>query len=258
MDEKKLEGKVALVTGSSRGIGKAIANIFSKEGARVALNYFHSEKEAFRLQNELPRAKAFRADISDRSEVSEMMKEIREEMGGLDIVVNNAGRLESMNFEDFDQDGFDRMLGINTLGPIYTVLESLDDLKKSDEGIVINIASNAGIGTTAIGSTFYAMTKAATIILTKRLAFDLRGTGIRINGIAPGWVETEMTTGGMDESDKQKVRDTFSSRTTLHAYGLPENIASVALFLASKDSAYMNGQVLVVDGGRIDNLTHGI
>ncbi len=143
------------------------------------------------------------------------------------------------------------------MGSIYTTKECMDDLKKQ-HGIIINMASNAGVGTAAKGTTFYSMTKAAIAMLTKRLAFDLMDWHVRVNAIAPGWIESDMTIGGKSDEEVDKLRESFKSKTELNMTGKPENIADAAMFLASSDSEYMDGQVLVVDGGRIDNLTHGL
>lgn len=144
-------------------------------------------------------------------------------------------------------------------GPIYTSLEALELLKKSREPAIINLASNAGIGTSASGTTYYAMTKAAIIMLTKRMAFDFRNEKIRVNAIAPGWIKTDITLSGKSEEEIRDAEEFFKSRTSLSMTGQTiHNIARTALFLASRDSEYMNGQVLVVDGGRTDNLTHSL
>ncbi|MGC8608918.1 MAG: SDR family oxidoreductase, partial [Thermoplasmata archaeon] len=126
------------------------------------------------------------------------------------------------------------------------------------KGNIINMASNAGIGTAAKNTTFYAITKASIIMFTKRLAFDLKDTGVHVNAIAPGWIETDFTIGGKQLEEIKKLEDDFKSRTTLEMFGKPDYIGNIALFLASADSIYVNGQVIVADGGRIDNLTHGI
>ncbi|MEM1613661.1 MAG: glucose 1-dehydrogenase [Thermoplasmatales archaeon] len=258
MQAGKLHNLTSLVTGGSRGIGRAIVEEFSREGANVALNYNSSKELAERIKEEFEGVEIFKGDVSNRMDVKRMIDEIYNTFGGLDIVVNNAGIMSTTPFEQFDEPSFERMLEVNVKGPIYVSLESLNYLKRSKHPVIINIASNAGIGTALEGTTFYAITKAAIISLTKRLAFDLRSYKIRVNAIAPGWVETDMTTAGLDNEKLTTIRESFKSRTTVGSYGKPTDIAKVALFLASDDSRYINGQVIVVDGGRIDNLSHGI
>ncbi|MEM0127940.1 MAG: glucose 1-dehydrogenase [Thermoplasmatales archaeon] len=254
----KLTGSTALITGGSRGIGKAIVEEFWREGANVALNYNSSEEIATSIKNELKGVEIFKGDVSKRDQVKKMINAVYSTFGSLDIVVNNAGIMLTSSFELYDEERFDKMLDVNVKGPIYVILESLNYLKSSKHPVIINIASNAGIGTALDGTTFYAVTKSAVISLTKRLAFDLRSYRIRVNAIAPGWVETDLTTAGMDKEKLKMIEETFISRTTSGLYGKPADIAKVALFLASDDSHYVNGQVLVVDGGRIDNLSHGV
>jgi 3-oxoacyl-[acyl-carrier protein] reductase len=253
----KLDNKIVLITGSSRGLGRAIARKFSAEGARIAINYNSDRESAEKLKNELPGSEIFQADVSDHASITRMVKDIHTKMGTIDILVNNAGILSAFSWDEFDDDKVRKIFDINLMGPIYTVKECLEDLKKS-HGIIINMASNAGVGTAAKGTTFYSMTKAAIAMLTKRLAFDLMEWHVRVNAIAPGWIESDMTLGGKSQEEAEILRQSFRSKTELNMTGKPDNIADAALFLASRESEYMDGQVLVVDGGRIDNLTHSL
>ena len=258
MTEKKLEGKTALITGGSRGIGKAITTLFSQEGARVGINYNSSEAEARKLKEDIPGSEIFKADMSSMEQVKRMFHDVGKKFGSIDILVNNAGIMDVMPFEQYDDARVRKMFDINVYGPIYASLESLELLKKSKEPVIINLASNAGVGTAASGTTYYAMTKAAVVMLTKRMAFDFRESKIRVNAIAPGWIKTDMTLSGKSEKEIRDAEEFFKSRTTLSMTGEAAHIAKAALFLASRDSEYMNGQILVVDGGRMDNLTHSI
>ena len=253
----ELKDKIALITGASRGIGRAIAELFNKEGARIAINYNKDEKSAMELKNTLNNSEIFRADVSSHEDVKSMVSKIHEKMGPIDILVNNAGVLRSISWDEFDDEKINELMSVNLMGPIYAVKECLNDLKKK-HGIIINIASNAGVGTAAKNTSFYSITKAGVIMLTKRLALDFMDYGIRVNAIAPGWVESDMTIGGKTEKERKDLEDFFISRTTLKMFGRPEYIAEAALFLATEKSKYMNGQVMVVDGGRIDNLTHSV
>lgn len=253
-----LSGKVALVTGASRGIGAAIARELHARGAYVAINYNSSKEAAEALKRELgDRAEIFKADVSKRHEVKRMVEEVARAFGGIDVVVNNAGVMELMPFDQFDEERFDRMWAINVKGPIYVTLEALPYLKKS-RGAVVNVASIAGIGTALANTTYYAVTKAALIALTRRLAFDLAQYGIRVNAVAPSWIETDLTTRGRTREEVERAKADIINRTALRALAAPEDIAKAVAFLASEEARFITGQVLVVDGGRIDYLTHSL
>ncbi len=254
-----LKNKIVLITGASRGIGRAIAKEFHKHGSIIAVNYNTNEELAKQLKKELgERVEIFKADVSDRAQVKEMIERIHILLGKIDIVINNAGILHLMKFEDYKEDYFEKMLKINLFGSIYTILETLPDMKEKRNGVIVNIASNAGLGTSLQGTTFYAITKASIMILTKRLAFELGSYGIRVNAIAPGWISTDMTIGGRTQEEINKIKELIRSKTMLSVTGEPEDIAKVAVFLASNVSRYITGQIIVVDGGRIDYLTHSI
>lgn len=246
----------ALVTGGTRGIGRAIVEAFLNEGYKVATLYHGSEDKANELRKK--GVLAIKCDVGDRKQVREAKEIIEKEFPELDVLVNNAGIWYLMPFEQFDEEKYERMLRVNLNGMIYVTYEFLPLLKKSEEASIVNIASNAGIGTAAEGTTFYAITKAGVIILTRRLAFELGKYGIRVNAVAPGWIETDMTIGGKSEEEIEKLRENFRNRTMLHTTGKPEDVANIVVFLASKKARYITGQVIVADGGRIDNLTHSL
>ena len=251
----RFDGKVIMITGGTRGIGRVIAEAFLREGARVAITYVRSDERA----RELERAGvlAIRCDVSRRDEVRKAAEIVRNRLGDVNVLINNAGIMYLMPLEEFNEELFDRMMGVNVKGIIYMTLELLPQLKRT-RGVIINIASNAGIGTAFEGTTYYAITKASVIILTKRMAFELGKYGIRVNAIALGWVETDMTTANRSPEEIEKVKALVRSRTMLNMTGVPEDIANVALFFASEDARYITGQTIVADGGRIDYLTHGV
>ncbi len=141
-------------------------------------------------------------------------------MGTIDILVNNAGMWHLLSWDDFDDAKVNEMISVNLMGQIYAAKECLEDIKKN-KGIIINMASNAGVGTAASNTTFYSISKAGVIMLTKRLAFDLSGTGVRVNAIAPGWIETDMTIGGKTSEEIKNLEHSFISRTSLKMFGNP-------------------------------------
>ena len=246
----------ALVTGGTRGIGRAITEAFLKEGYKVIVLYRGSEDKAKELREK--GVVTIKCDVGDRNQVRKAREEVEKITPQLDVLVNNAGIWYLMPFENFDEEKYQEMLRVNLNGVIYVTYEFLPLLKRSKSASIINIASNAGIGTAFEGTTFYAITKAGVIILTRRLAFELGKYGIRVNAVAPGWIETDMTVGGKSEEEKEKIKENIRNRTMLHTTGKPEDIANIVVFLASDKARYITGQVIVVDGGRIDNLTHSV
>ncbi|MGC8543012.1 MAG: glucose 1-dehydrogenase [Vulcanisaeta sp.] len=251
----RFSNKVVLVTGGTRGIGRAIAEAFLREGARVAVTYAKSDYKARELEK--MGILAIKCNVASRDDVKRAAETVRDRLGDVHILVNNAGVMYLMPLESYNEELFDSMINVNVKGIIYTTLELLPQLKKT-KGVIINIASNAGIGTAFEGTTYYAITKAAVIILTKRMAFELGRYGIRVNAVAPGWVETDMTTANRTLEEIERVKALVRSRTMLGMTGVPSDIANVVLFLASDEARYITGQTIVADGGRIDYLTHGI
>lgn len=248
--------KYALVTGGSRGIGKAIAETLNREGYKTIIFYNSSVEKAKELEKE--GIITLKCDVGNREEVRKAKQQVEEITDKLHVLVNNAGLWYLMPFENFDEEKYEKMLRVNLNGVIYTTYEFLPLLKNAGNASIVNIASNAGIGTAAEGTTFYAITKAGVIILTRRLAFELGKYGIRVNAVAPGWIETDMTIGGKSEEEVEKLREFFRNKTVLHTTGKPEDVAHVVSFLVSEKARYITGQVIVVDGGRIDNLTHSV
>lgn len=257
---RKLEGRVALITGSSRGIGRAIALEFAREGAKVCVNYVRSEDKAREVVEKIRsfggEAVMVRADVSKLDDVRGLVGEVIERFGRIDILVNNAaimmkGSIVETEDEEF-YERFDRMWEVNVKGVIYCCKEVIKHMIKNKYGKIINIASNAGIGTAFPGTTPYAITKAAVILLTRRLAFELGPYGINVNAIAPGMIVTDMSMASPEGIELAKKRSVLSK------VGNPEDIAKLALFLASDESSYITGQVIVADGGRTDYLTHSL
>ncbi|MCG3109832.1 L-rhamnose 1-dehydrogenase (NADP(+)) [Metallosphaera sp. J1] len=246
----------ALVTGGTRGIGRAITEALVNEGYRIAVLYHGSDNRAKELRE--MGVLTLKCNVGDRAQVSNAKKEIEKEFPRLDALVNNAGIWYLMPFEQFDEEKYEEMIKVNLNGVIYVTYEFLPLLKRSENPSIVNVSSNAGIGTAAEGTTFYAITKAGVIILTRRLAFELGKYNIRVNAVAPGWIETDMTLGGKAPEEGNKLRELFRNKTFLHTTGKPEDIANIVSFLVSKRARYITGQVIVADGGRMDNLTHSL
>ena len=256
----RLENKVALVTGASRGIGKAIALAFAGEGAAVAVNYAASRRLAEEVCEAIAsaggRALCVQADVGAAEQVDSMVRQVLEQYGRIDVLVNNAGLLNQEPSLEATGEGFDRMVEVNIKGVIRCAAAVAEGMKQRGRGRIINVSSIAALGTSMPGVTGYAMTKAAVNMFNRRLARELGPHNITVNAIAPGFILTDMSREGARASGTYV--DGIADRTMLRRVGAPADIAGVALFLASDDSSFMTGQVLTVDGGRIDYLTHSV
>ncbi|WAM33086.1 3-oxoacyl-[acyl-carrier-protein] reductase [Caldicellulosiruptor morganii] len=244
-----LKGKVALITGASRGIGRAIALKFAQNGADVVINYSSSESQAQSLKEEIEKlgvkALAIKCDVSSSEEVNAMFSQIESEFGKLDILVNNAGITKDGLILRMDEEQFDRVIAINLKGAFLCAKAAAKLMVKQREGNIINISSVVGITGNA-GQANYAASKAGIIGLTKSLAKELASRNIRVNAIAPGFIKTDMT-----DVLSEKVKEAMLSSIPLGRFGEADEVAGVALFLASSLSSYVTGQVIVVDGGMI-------
>jgi 3-oxoacyl-[acyl-carrier protein] reductase len=250
---KRLQDKVALVTGGSRGIGRAICEMFAREGASVIVNFAANAEKAEGVVASIKQAGgrgiALHADVSSAADVESLVATAIKQFGCIDIVVNNAGILVSGNVVHFNETDFDRLLAVNLKGMIFTVKAAAPGMIERKYGKIINLSSIAGFGTAVPETTPYAITKAAIISLTKRLALELGPHGINVNAIAPGFIQTEMLDSMSNVKDRAKL-------DMLNRVGVPGDIANAAVFLASDESSYMTAQVLTIDGGRTDFLTH--
>jgi 3-oxoacyl-[acyl-carrier protein] reductase len=261
MTPARSEGHVALVTGGSRGIGRATCLRLAEAGAAVAVNYQSNQRAAgelvARIQAEGGRAHAFQADVSDRAAVEAMVGRVREALGTVDILVNNAGILLRGSLLDHREDDFDVMWRTNVKGVVYCAAAVAPGMIELGWGRVINLSSNAAVGTSLPATTFYAATKAAVLSLTRRLALELGPHGITVNAVLPGFTMTDMTTAHLTPEGIAGVTDFFKQRSVLgRGVAQPEEIAHVIAFLASEESAFMTGQLLLADGGRTDYLSH--
>ena len=255
----KLDGKKAIITGASRGIGAAIAKKFALEGCEVAILYHNHESEAKELVKNIiesgGKARTYKCDVSDPHSVNLVTSEILEAFERIDILVNNAGIMINSDVLETSIDSLKKMMETNVYSIVYFT-QALASNFRNNGGCIVNIASNAGIGTALEKHSYYAVSKAAVIALTKRLAFDLRALKVRVNAIAPGTVDTELMRSGKTEEEIKRIYESRASKAILGRISNPEEIASIALFLASQDSSFVTGQVIVADGGRFDYLSH--
>lgn len=244
---KILKNKVALITGSSRGIGRATALLFAKEGAKIIVNYNTSSKEANYVVNEIARlgseAIAIQCDISKEKQVANMLNKAVKEFGKIDILVNNAGVVFDVPLFERTIVQWRRTIDVNLTGNFLCSKYVAKQLLKQKSGKIINISSTNATNNNSPESIDYDASKAGIISMTKNFAKEL-SPSIQVNAIAPGWVETDMNKNLPEEflaDEKKKVY--------LKRFAQPEEIAKVALFLASENSNYITGSVLVADGG---------
>lgn len=255
-----LHGKSAIVTGASKGIGSEICKKLAANGSYI-FGFFRSDEESAKsVEEQIESAggscEFIKCDISDRYEYSTKLRGILKRTGKVDILINNAGIIDSSDPLYDSISSLERMMNVN----VYPVLQAVQELRSSwisNGGTILNIASNAGLGTALDGYTYYAVSKAALIALTSRLAFDLRKYGTRVNAIAPGTIDTDMIRSGRSRDQISETYTQRSKNTELGRIGKPEEIAEMAFFLVSESSSFVTGQVIVADGGRFDYLTHG-
>lgn len=249
MNTRKLAGKVAVVTGASKGIGARIAKDLAAEGASVVVNYSSSKSQAEQVVNEIAKsggkAIAVQADVASKKDIERMFAETKRAFGALDILVNNAGVYEFVPLETITEGHFHRLFNLNVLGLILTTQEAVKQFD-SKGGTVINISSVASTLTPPTGSV-YNGTKAAVDAITKTLAKELGPRKIRVNAINAGMVETEgLHSTGIVESEFRKQ---IEAQTPLGRIGQPEDIAPAVVFLASPDAGWITGESLYITGG---------
>ncbi len=242
-----LTGKIAVVTGASRGIGRAIALKLAEEGAAVIVNYNGSEEKALEVKQEIEaaggRADIYQCDVSDYGKCEEFIAEIIKEYGQIDILVNNAGITRDGLLMKMSEEDFDKVLKTNLKGAFNTIRFASRQMLKQRKGRIINMASVVGVTGNA-GQANYAASKAGIIGLTKAAARELASRGVTVNAIAPGFIETDMT-----KILPEKVKEATVSQIPLGKFGQVEHVAAAAAFLASEEAEYITGQVLHVDGG---------
>lgn len=246
---KLLEGKTAIITGGTRGIGKGIVEIFAKHGANIAFTYSSSaeaaEELASRTSKEGVKVRAYQSDASSFEQSQDLAAKVMEEFGSIDILINNAGITKDNLLMRMSEEDFDKVIEVN-LKSVFNMTKAVQrTMLKQRKGSIINMSSVVGVKGNA-GQTNYAASKAGIIGFSKSVALELGSRDIRCNVVAPGFIETEMTA-KLDEATVQSWRDAIP----LKRGGTPEDIANACVFLASDLSAYVTGQTLNVDGGML-------
>ncbi|MDR5586810.1 MULTISPECIES: 3-oxoacyl-[acyl-carrier-protein] reductase [Clostridium] len=244
-----LKGKCAIITGAARGIGKAIAFKLASLGANIVLNYRSSEEEAKIVASEIEKmgveVLTVKGDISKLEDVENIISEAKSKFGIIDIIVNNAGITKDTLILRMKEKDFDDVIDVNLKG-VFNCLKSITPVMvRQKHGKIINISSVVGVAGNA-GQVNYAASKAGVIGMTKSLAKELGARGINVNAVAPGFIETDMTS-----VLGEKVKEEAKKNIPLKRFGTPEDVAGVVAFLASENSNYVTGQVINIDGGMV-------
>ena len=245
-----LKNKVTLITGASRGIGRATAELFAKAGSDVVIHYRTDRKAADEVARTVEadgvRCMTVGADVADKSRVDDMMNRIIDHFGRIDIVVNNAGVWIHNPIDELTEERLRETVDINLMGTFYVIMAAVPHMKKQQSGNIINISSTAGQRGEASYSP-YGATKGGVISLTKSLAPELADYGIRVNCVAPGWVITDMSRDAIEADGGAKVLN----QIPLKRVGQPEELAGPILFMASDLSTFITGEILNVNGGAV-------
>ena len=240
---------IALVTGSSRGIGRSIVLEFARRGIDVVINYYKNEEKAIELEKEIKdkykvRVMKICADVSKEKDVRDMIDKIVDQFGSIDILVNNAGICRDSLFKDIKVSEFSRILDVNLIGTYLCSKYAYSYMRENKKGVIINISSSNAIDTYYPESAAYDASKAGVISLTHNMALDF-APYVRVNAVCPGWVKTDMNKGlSYEQIEEEK------SKILLDRFADADEIAKVVVFLASKDASYINNSIIRVDGGK--------
>ena len=239
----------ALITGATRGIGKAIAIKLSKEGYDIAINYRKENEELNNLKKEIEennvKCEFVKGDVSNYEDAERFVKEAVQKLGSIDVLVNNAGITKDMLLMRMKKDDFEQVIDTNLVGTFNVTKNVISYMMKARKGNIVNISSVVGISGNG-GQTNYSASKAGIIGFTKSLAKEVASRNIRANAVAPGFIETDMT-----DSLKDDIKDEISKNIPLKRMGTAEDVANVVKFLVSEESSYITGQVIQVDGGML-------
>ena len=241
----RLEGKVAIVTGAARGMGEATARLFVQEGAKVVLTDVLDEQGQAVAEDLGQDAQFMNLDVASDDGWAQVIGEVDDQHGQIDVLINNAGLVHFTAIEDFDPKDAEKILGVNTIGPMLGVKHVVPIMKRTGKGSIVNVSSVDGLRG-CNGLTLYTASKWALRGLTKSLAYELGTSGIRVNSIHPGGVNTPM--GNAKNLPPDQLAQAFA-RVPLQRIGEPEEIAAASLFLASDEATYITGAELAIDGG---------
>lgn len=244
---KTLENMTAVVTGGSRGIGRAIALAMAQEGANVAILYAGNREAAEQTEQEIAqiggKVRAYQCDVSSFEETETITKQILEEFGQVDILVNNAGIVRDGFLLSMKEEAFDAVIDTNLKGAFHMIRHLYSHMMRKRSGRIINISSIVGLTGNAAQAN-YAAAKAGVIGLTKSTAKELAGRGVTCNAIAPGYIQSDMT-----DAMPEKAKEAITSQIPMKRTGLPQDVANLAVFLAGPGASYITGEVIRVDGG---------
>jgi NAD(P)-dependent dehydrogenase (short-subunit alcohol dehydrogenase family) len=245
---ERFEGKTIIVTGGSRGIGLAIAQAFADEHAQVVIasqNEARGSAAVEALQSDGGRVMFIRTDVSNQQSAGQMVAEVLNRFGTIDVLVNNAGAHEKALFTQESEDLWQRMYRVNVLGTVFPSQAVVHHMQQRGQGVIVHVASKAGV-VGEPGHAAYSAAKGAVIALTRAMAVELASYGIRVNAICPGPVMTDML---LAAEPKEADREALAAKAPIGRLGEPEDIAGAVLFLASAESAMITGQALSIDGG---------
>lgn len=241
--------KLAIITGGTRGIGKQIALTFAKEGYNIAINYRTENEDLKNTKKEIEennvKCFTFQGDVTNFKDCEQFVKQIVEEFGNIDVLVNNAGITRDTLLMRMKEEDFKQVIDTNLIGTFNVTKNVISYMMKARSGRIINISSVVGISGNA-GQTNYSASKAGIIGFTKSLAKEVASRNITVNAVAPGFIETQMT-----DVLKEDIKEEIAKKIPLKRMGTPQDVANVVKFLASNDSSYITGQVINIDGGML-------